>query len=207
MTRGVVLDRDGTLIDFYRDPELGVVTPAFHRDHVRFLPGVIQGLTMLRDAGYAFAIASNQPHAAKGQLPLDAIDRTNETLLERLRAHGFSIDAFERCPHFPQVLDGSDPALSIPCTCRKPAPGMLEKILDELGWARDESWMIGDTAADLGAAHAARLRCALLMQTRRCEPCVLPNVALNGLEPALRAPRLDELARAIIGHPTDAGGP
>ena len=65
MTRGVVLDRDGTLIDFYRDPELGVVTPAFHPDHVRFLPGVIDGLSILRDAGYAFAIATNQPHAAK----------------------------------------------------------------------------------------------------------------------------------------------
>ena len=83
MAHGVILDRDGTLIDFYRDAELGVVTPAFHPDHIRLLPGVVEGLTILRDAGYEFAIASNQPHAAKGQLKLDAIDRTNGALVVR----------------------------------------------------------------------------------------------------------------------------
>jgi len=30
--RGIVLDRDGTLIDVVRDADLGVITPAFHPD-------------------------------------------------------------------------------------------------------------------------------------------------------------------------------
>lgn len=195
--RGVVLDRDGTLIDFYRDPELGVVTPAFHPDHVRLLPGVLEGLERLRDAGYALAIASNQPHAAKGQVPLKAIDLVNATLLARLNDRGIPIERLKRCPHYPQLLDGGDPALSIPCDCRKPAPGMLNAIVDELGWDRAASWMVGDTAADLGAARAAGLRSGLLMQVKRCELCVLPDVTI-GHEPAVRAPRLDALAEAML---------
>ena len=196
--RGVILDRDGTLIDFYRDPDLGVVTPAFHPDHVRLLPGVAEGLTLLRDAGYQLAIASNQPHAAKGQLALETIDRVNEVLVERLAALGFPIATLKRCPHYPTLLDGGDAALSIRCECRKPAPGMLNAIVDELGWDRATSWMVGDTAADLGAAHRAKLRCGLLMQTERCELCVFPTLSLGGREPDLRAPRLDALARALI---------
>jgi D-glycero-D-manno-heptose 1,7-bisphosphate phosphatase len=198
MSRGVILDRDGTLIDFYRDPELGVVTPAFHADHVRLMPGVLDGLGILRDAGFALAVASNQPHAAKGQVPLGVIDRVNAMLIKRLADAGFPLAAFLRCPHYPTLLDGGDPELSIRCDCRKPAAGMLDKIIEEQGWDRNASWMVGDTAVDLGAARAAELHCALLMQTKRCELCTFPTISFAGSEPDLRAPRLDEIAQAIV---------
>ena len=45
MKRGIILDRDGVLIDFVRDHERGIVTPAFHPDHVRLLPGVLNDET------------------------------------------------------------------------------------------------------------------------------------------------------------------
>ena len=35
MTRLIVVERDGTLVDFVRDEELGVVTPAFHPEQLR----------------------------------------------------------------------------------------------------------------------------------------------------------------------------
>ena len=81
---GVVLDRDGTLIDFVRDVELGVVTPAFHPDQLRVMPGVVEGLRALVDAGRVLAIATNQPGAAKGQITEAAIDRTMAALVARL---------------------------------------------------------------------------------------------------------------------------
>jgi D-glycero-D-manno-heptose 1,7-bisphosphate phosphatase len=199
--RGVILDRDGTLIDFYRDAELGVVTPAFHPDHVRLLPGVVEGLTLLRDAGFALAAATNQPDAAKGRVAVTAIERTNAELRRQLAAAGLDLAAFETCLHHPELSPGGDPALVGPCSCRKPAPGMLETIIAALDLDRAQSWMIGDTAADLAAADAARLRCALVFQLGRCELCPLVGSSappLVGRRPALTAPRLDDLARAII---------
>ncbi len=197
--RGAILDRDGTLVDFYRDPELGVVTPAFHPDHVRLLPGVVEGLTLLRDAGFVLAVATNQPDAAKGRVPAAAIERTNAELRRQLAAAGIELAAFETCLHHPELAPGGDPALSTACACRKPKPGMLESIVTTLDLDRAASWMIGDTAADLEAAAAAGLRCALLFQLGRCELCPLAlGPALDGRRPALTAPRLDDIARAIL---------
>jgi D-glycero-D-manno-heptose 1,7-bisphosphate phosphatase len=198
MTRGIIVDRDGTLIDFYRDAELGVVTPAFHPDHVRLLPGVVLGLHALQDAGYVIAIATNQPDAAKGGLPRAAIERTNEALVSALADEAIQVATMRACMHHPEGGPGGDRSLIQTCDCRKPKPGMLLSIAEELGLDRGASWMIGDTAADLGAAHGAGIRCALLMQVERCELCQLVGAPPTGLTPELRAPTLDELAAAIL---------
>ena len=60
--KGVLLDRDGTLIDFHRDAELGAVVSAFHPDQLRLLPGVVAGLAALRDAGFTLAIEIGRAH-------------------------------------------------------------------------------------------------------------------------------------------------
>lgn len=204
---GVILDRDGTLIDVVRDADLGVVVTAFHPDQIRLLPGVVEGLRALSAAGYALAIATNQPGAAKGQIPWRAIERTNAALVTLLGAHGISIAALEVCAHHPDGGPGGDPALIGPCTCRKPAPGMLLRILAALDLDPRQSWMIGDAAADVQAARAAGLRSGLLFDSRRCELCPLrggasasgnANANANQPPPDLGAARLDQLASAIL---------
>ena len=80
MRKGVILDRDGTIVDVVRDAETGTISAAFHPSHLRLLPGVIGGLRALAGAGYALGIATNQPGAAKGQLPREAIERTLDVL-------------------------------------------------------------------------------------------------------------------------------
>ena len=198
MARGVILDRDGTLIDFHRDADLGLVTPAFHPSQVRLLPGVLGGLELLRDAGFVLSIASNQPDAAKGRVGVEAIAATNAALVQRLSEHGIAIARTEICLHHPDRHDGGEDSLCGPCSCRKPAPGMLDAIAEGLALDRSQSWMVGDTAADLGAARAAGLRCGLLIQTERCELCPLRGAPLTGLQADLMAPRLDDLARALL---------
>jgi D-glycero-D-manno-heptose 1,7-bisphosphate phosphatase len=199
--KGVILDRDGTLIDFYRDVELGVVTPAFHPDHVQLLPSV--------DAGFALAIATNQPDAAKGHVPVDAIHRVNARLLEALEKQGVHIAALEVCLHHPEGAPGGAPELIGPCDCRKPAPGLLTAIVMKLGLDKEASWMLGDTLADEGAARAAGVRFALLANLERCDICPFVGAApqeRRRLDGAARgrvgfdvcAPIMVELARAII---------
>ncbi|WP_129348060.1 D-glycero-alpha-D-manno-heptose-1,7-bisphosphate 7-phosphatase [Sorangium cellulosum] len=198
--RGVVLDRDGTLIDVVRDVELGVVVTAFHPDQIRLLPGVLEGLRRLADAGFLLAIATNQPGAAKGQVPLAAIERTNRALVERLREAGVAIAALAVCPHHPEGGPGGDPALIGPCACRKPAPGMLTALARELDLDASASWMIGDAASDVAAARAAGMRAGLLLDRRRCELCPLRSEAALPC-PDRAAPRLDLLAEEILTGP------
>ncbi len=197
--KAAVLDRDGTLVDFHRDAELGAVVSAFHPDQLRLLPGVIEGLHALRDAGYLLAIATNQPGAAKGQVPVAAIERTNRVLVERLGALGVPIAGVAVCLHQPDGGPGGDPALARACDCRKPAPGLLLQLQRELGFDPGESWMIGDSAVDVEAGRRAGMRTGLVVDTRRCELCPLKDGdrALSCAADRV-AGRLDGLVTAIL---------
>jgi D-glycero-D-manno-heptose 1,7-bisphosphate phosphatase len=181
-----ILDRDGTLIDVVRDEEAGAVVTAFHPDHIRFLPGVLDGLHALQGAGFTLAIATNQPGPAKGQITAAAVSRTNQALVEKLAAAGITIAAIEVCLH--KAEDD--------CDCRKPKPGMLRTLLANLDGDPAGSWMIGDNAADIDAGRAAGLRTGLVFASNRCELCPLREGPHS--TPDLHAPTLAALAEAIL---------
>lgn len=196
---GIVLDRDGTLIDVVRDEETGTVSVAFHPNQLRLLPGVLEGLRALSQAGFLLAIATNQPGPAKGQCSRSAVERTNSALLALLADAGIPIAALDVCLHHPQGGPGGDPDLICACACRKPKPGMLLSLISGLGLEPARSWMIGDSRADLEAAEAASLGAALVFSPERCELC--PLRAGPPGKPRLVAPHFDEVARQILTYP------
>ena len=203
--RGVLLDRDGTLIDVVRDAELGVVVTAFHPSQLRLLPGVVEGLRLLAAHGFLLGVATNQPGAAKGQIRRDAITRTNAALVAMLRAEGVEIASVAVCLHHPEGGPGGDVSLVGPCACRKPKPGLLRALIDELELEAAESFMVGDARTDIEAGVAAGTRTALLLEQGRCELCPLRGGQSDGrvalatpIAPDVVAGRFDQVARAIV---------
>jgi D-glycero-D-manno-heptose 1,7-bisphosphate phosphatase len=194
--RLALLDRDGTLIDVVRDEETGSITTAFHPSQLRLLDGVIDGLRELVDAGYALAIVTNQPGPAKGHFSRAAVERTNAALVELLAANAIPIAKVAVCMHHPDGGAGGDPSLVGPCECRKPLPGLLLESMRELGGAPENTWMIGDSMADVEAARAAGVRAGLLFADNRCELCPLRGGPSS--KPDCHAAKLPALVRAIL---------
>jgi D-glycero-D-manno-heptose 1,7-bisphosphate phosphatase len=156
-----IFDRDGTIVESCRDAQ-GAITSAFSPAELRLLPGVVEGMALLRDAGYTLAIATNQPGYAKGQTTRDAIERTNAALVTMLDERSITIAHVEVCLHHPVGGPGGDATLVGPCECRKPRPGMLLALLARFNASPAQAWMIGDSVVDAEAGRAASVRTALV---------------------------------------------
>jgi D-glycero-D-manno-heptose 1,7-bisphosphate phosphatase len=197
---GIILDRDGTLVDLVRDEDSGTVIPAFHPSHLRFMPGVQEGLRALRDGGFRLCIATNQPGPAKGQYSVEAVTRTNQALVAEIAALGVSIAALEVCVHHPTGGPGGDPKLVGPCACRKPQPGMLEQAMRRASLDPARTWMVGDSLADLEAGRAAGVRVGLVYSLERCELCPLRHGPPES--PEVVGPTFDAVVRGILAAQT-----
>jgi D-glycero-D-manno-heptose 1,7-bisphosphate phosphatase len=197
VTRAAIFDRDGTIIDVVRHEDVGVVTVAFHPDQLRVLPGAIDGMRALQEAGYVLAMATNQPGPAKGQFSAEAVARTNAALVEQLASSGVDIAATEVCLHHPEGGPGGDVSLVRACDCRKPRAGMLNALIQKLRADRSQSWMIGDSVTDLQAGLAAGLETGLVFSPARCELCPM-RVAPGSPKPDVHGTTLFEIASAIL---------
>jgi D-glycero-D-manno-heptose 1,7-bisphosphate phosphatase len=142
MNRCAFLDRDGTLIKAYDG------RPANTVDEVELLPGVDEGLTILKEAGYLLIVCSNQGGISLGYITHEVVAQQHARLNELLReASAPQIDDFYYCPHGPK--DG--------CGCRKPLPTMVYDAATKYGISLKDSLMVGDHRSDIEAASAARL--------------------------------------------------
>jgi len=153
--RAVFLDRDGVLVH--------EVHHLHQPEQLSLLPGVASALKRLNESLYRAIVITNQPVIARGDCTvaeLQGIHNKLETLLGR---DGAYLDRILYCPHHPdRGFAGEVAALKIPCQCRKPAIGMIETAQAEWNIDLKQSWMVGDTTADVQTAHNAGVRSILL---------------------------------------------
>jgi D-glycero-D-manno-heptose 1,7-bisphosphate phosphatase len=143
--RLVILDRDGVINE--DSPEY-VKSPAEWRP----LPGSLDAIARLNAAGFTVAVASNQSGIARGYFDTDALGAMHTKFRGLLAEAGGRVDRIEVCPHGPD--EG--------CDCRKPAPGLLERLLGDYGVDPADVFVVGDSLRDLEAALAANAKPVLV---------------------------------------------
>ncbi len=185
--RAVFLDKDGTLI---RDVPYNV-DPA----SVRLLPGTGEGLARLHAAGYRLIVITNQSGVARGRFAIEALAGVEARLRELLGPFGVPLAGFYFCPHHPE---GTVPAYTRSCECRKPGPGMIRRASADHGVDPARSWFIGDILHDIEAGHRAGCRAILIDNGHETEWDLTPARTPDG-----RAADLDEAARLILAADGD----
>ena len=153
--KAVFLDRDGVINAniFYTDT--GETEAPRTAADFRLLPGAVEAMKRLREAGYLLFVVSNQPNQAKRKATRADHDAIQARLVMVLEEAGVRIEKFFYCFHHP---NGIEPSLSGPCDCRKPSPFFLNQARDTHGLDMAQSWMVGDRESDIACGKAAGVR-------------------------------------------------
>lgn len=131
----VILDRDG-VINY--DSEHFIKSPAEWKP----LPGSLEAIAKLTQAGYRVVVATNQSGIGRGLFDMDTLNAMHNKMHRAVQALGGRIDAVFYCPH---SADSN-------CDCRKPKPGMLVRIGGCFNADLTGVPAIGDSLRDLAAA-------------------------------------------------------
>jgi D-glycero-D-manno-heptose 1,7-bisphosphate phosphatase len=142
----IILDRDGVInyesVEYIKSP-----------DEWLPIPRSLEAVAALNRAGFRVLIATNQSGVGRGYYDLATLDQIHEKMMRELAAVGGCIEEIFFCPHHPDDQ----------CGCRKPKPGMLHAMQKKYGFALEETYFIGDSSADVGAAEAAKCKPILVM--------------------------------------------
>jgi D-glycero-D-manno-heptose 1,7-bisphosphate phosphatase len=178
----VFLDRDGTIIE-----ERGYLE---RLEHLDIFPWTGDALRLLKRAGYATVVITNQSGIARGIIDEAFLNYVHQTIDARLVSSGGGIDRYYFCPHFPQA---KIERYRQTCGCRKPAPGMIEQACREMDLDASSSVMVGDRWLDVACGGAAGTRTVLVRSG-------------HGLSEADGAPPEGVTADAILNNLMEAVG-
>ncbi len=131
----VILDRDGVInfdsAEFIKKPQ-----------EWQPIPGSLEAIARLNQAGYRVVVATNQSGVGRGLLDMATLNAIHDKMHKALAQFGGRIDAVFYCPH----------AQDANCNCRKPKLGLFEDIARRFNVDLAGVPCIGDSLRDLQAA-------------------------------------------------------
>jgi D-glycero-D-manno-heptose 1,7-bisphosphate phosphatase len=147
----IILDRDGVI---NRKPARACYVNTWAE--FDWMPGALEALALLREAGYRVILVSNQAGIARGAMTEADLHAIHRLMIRRVTAAGGHIDAIYFCPH------GWEEG----CECRKPKPGMLFQAQRDFNLDLTRTYFVGDDERDAQAARAAGCLSALVSEER-----------------------------------------
>ena len=142
----VILDRDG-VINY--DSDRYIKSPGEWKP----MPGSLEAIAKLTQAGYKVVIASNQSGIGRGLFDMDTLNAIHDKMHRAVQSLGGRIDAVFYCPHTSESK----------CSCRKPKPGMFLRIGACFNTDLSEAFVIGDSLRDLQPAASVGARPVLVL--------------------------------------------
>lgn len=141
----IILDRDGVINEdsdaYIKSPEEWIP-----------IPGSLEAIARLTQAGYRVVVATNQSGLARGFFDVPTLHAMHRKMDKLLAPLGGQVEAVFFCPHGPD--DG--------CGCRKPAPGLFHEIAARYHTSLAEVPAVGDSLRDVEAAQAVGARPVLV---------------------------------------------
>ncbi|MFZ6771924.1 D-glycero-beta-D-manno-heptose 1,7-bisphosphate 7-phosphatase [Undibacterium sp. SXout7W] len=128
----IILDRDG-VINF--DSDAFIKSP----DEWTPIPGSLQAIARLNQAGYRVVVATNQSGIGRKLFDMATLNAIHHKMHTAAQQVGATIDAVFFCPH---MADDS-------CDCRKPKPGLLQEIARRYDISLKGVHSVGDSLRDL----------------------------------------------------------
>jgi len=133
----VVLDRDGVINqdspDYVKSEDEWIA-----------IPGSIEAIASLSNAGYKIAVATNQSGLGRKLFDEFALARMHQKFCGLVEEAGGQVDGIFFCPHSPDEE----------CEYRKPGTGLLQQIESEFSCSLKGQYFVGDSMKDIQAASA-----------------------------------------------------
>lgn len=133
----IILDRDG-VINYDSDDFIKSV------DEFVPIPGSLEAIARLNRAGYHVYVATNQSGIARGYYDEATLQQMHDKLRKLLAEHDGQVDGIVYCPHGPNDH----------CDCRKPLPGLLQRIAHLSNHTLENVPVVGDSLRDIESARA-----------------------------------------------------
>jgi D-glycero-D-manno-heptose 1,7-bisphosphate phosphatase len=134
----IILDRDGVInhdsSEFIKSPAEWVP-----------IPGSLEAIARLNQAGYRVIVASNQSGIARELFDMTILNAIHQKMHTTAQQVGAAIDAIFFCPH--AAVDN--------CDCRKPKAGMFEEISKRFKISLKGVPTVGDSLRDLQAGFVS----------------------------------------------------
>jgi len=131
----IILDRDGVI---NQDSDEYIKTV----DEWIPIPGSLEAIARLNQAGYHVVVATNQSGIARGYYDPSTLNAMHNKMHKLLAKLGGHVDGILFCPHAPEDN----------CDCRKPKTGMYKEIARRWGTSLENVPVVGDSRRDLEAA-------------------------------------------------------
>jgi histidinol-phosphate phosphatase family protein len=172
------LDRDGTI-----NEDVGHMNSL---DKFALIPGAAAAIARLNRHGIPVFIITNQSGVARGLFTERFVGEVHRHLQALLAKERGFLNAIYYCPHHPDF---------VPCGCRKPAMGMIEKAVSEHPVDLSQSYIVGDKPIDMALAQGGAK--GVLVQTGYGETS-LQEMLHSGKKPDAVAKNLAKAVEWIL---------
>ena len=145
-TACLFLDRDDVVVKnvpYNRDP-----------DQVVLMPGAVEVIKKAHRKGLWVALVTNQSGIGRGRISWLEYKSVHQRMLQLLAEQGCWID---ECVWASFIENEAVVEGRLLASLRKPRAGMFQLVHDKLRTRMESSYMVGDSATDLIAAHSAQV--------------------------------------------------